>query len=78
MQILISGVLKKGDRRFARVSFLRGKDYAEFTVPDGMMDGYRGFSEEEITKLCRYVRENRDQILQEAKGVNPMKNWLGV
>lgn len=78
MQTLISGILTKEGRKFARISFMRGQDYAEFIVPDGILDKRKGFSEEEITKLLRYVREKRDSIMETAKGVNPLKNWLGL
>ena len=78
VQVLVSGILTKKDRKFARISFMRGEEYAEFIVPDGGMDRHRGFTEEEITKLYRYVRENRDHIMKEAKGVNVMRNWLNL
>ncbi|MDE5588169.1 MAG: hypothetical protein K2J60_03390 [Acetatifactor sp.] len=78
IQSFISGILTKEGRKFARISFMRGEEYAEFIVPDAILDKRKGFSEEEITKLFRYVRENRDDILEKAKGVNPLKNWLGL
>lgn len=74
----ISGILTKEGRKFARISFMRGEEYAEFIVPDGILDRRRGFTEEEITKLFRYVREHRDDILEQSKKVNPLKNWLGL
>lgn len=78
IQSFISGVLTKEGRKFARISFMRGEEYAEFIVPDAVLDKRNGFSEEEITGLLRYVRENRDEILEKARGVNPLKNWLGI
>lgn len=78
IQSLISCILTKEGRKFARISFMRGDEYAEFIVPDGILDSRKGFSEEEITKLLRYVRENRDEILKRAKEVNPLKNWLNL
>lgn len=78
METFISGILTKGGRKFVRVSFMRGEEYAEFIVPDGILDQRKGFTEEEVTKLFRYVRENRDEILKRAKEVNPLKNWLGL
>lgn len=78
METFISGILTKGGRKFARISFMRGEEYAEFIVPDGILDKRKGFTEEEVTKLFRYVRENRDEILKRAKEVNPLKNWLGL
>lgn len=78
METFISGILTKEGRKFARISFMRGEEYAEFIVPDGVLDKRQGFTEEEITKLFRYVRENRDDILRRAREVNPLKNWLGL
>lgn len=78
IQSFISGMLTKEGRKFARISFMRGEEYAEFIVPDGILDKRKGFTEEEITKLYRYVREHRDDILMQAKEVNPLKNWLGL
>lgn len=78
METFISGILTKEGRKFARISFMRGEEYAEFIVPDGILDKRKGFTEEEVTKLFRYVRENRDEILKRAKEVNPLKNWLGL
>lgn len=78
MQSLISGILTKEGRKFARISFMRGEEYAEFIVPDGVLDKRKGFSEEEITELYRYVRENRNDILEKAKEVNPLRSWLGI
>lgn len=78
LKTLVSGILRKEGRKFARISFMRGEDYAEFIVPDGVLDRHRGFSGEEIAKLQEYVRENREDIMKEARGVNVMKNWLGL
>ena len=78
METFISGILTKEGRKFARVSFMRGEEYAEFIVPDRVLDKRKGFSEDEITKLFHHVRENRDDILKRAKEVNPLKNWLGL
>lgn len=78
MQSYISCILTKKGRKFARISFMRGEEYAEFIVPDAVLDKRKGFSEEEITDLYKYVRENRDDIFAKAKGINPLKNWLGL
>lgn len=78
MQSYISCILTKEGRKFARISFMRGEEYAEFIVPDAVLDKREGFSEEEITDLYKYVRENRDDIFAKAKEINPLKNWLGL
>lgn len=78
VNMLVSGIINKGDRRYARVSFIRGKDIAEGIVPDGIIDHVEGFSDEEVFKLERYLRENRGEIMEQARKVNPIKNWLGL
>lgn len=78
INMLVSGIMNKGDRRYARVSFLRGKDVAEGIVPDGIVDHVEGFSDEEVFKLEKYLRENRGEIMEQARRVNPIKNWLGL
>lgn len=78
LKTLVSGILTKEGRKFARISFMRGQEYAEFIVPDGCLDSHRGFSEEEISKLQEYVKEESDSIMEKARGVNVMKNWLGI
>lgn len=76
VNMLISGVVMKDGRKIVRVSFLRGKDYAEGVLPDGLIEKSGGFTEEEVLKLENYMRANRQEILKQAKEVNPLKSWL--
>ncbi|MCM1113353.1 MAG: hypothetical protein NC399_08885 [Muribaculum sp.] len=76
VNMLISGVVMKDGRKIVRVSFLRGKDYAEGILPDGLIEKSGGFTEEEVLKLENYMRVNRQEILKQAKEVNPLKSWL--
>ncbi|MCI9320011.1 MAG: hypothetical protein HFH05_08040 [Lachnospiraceae bacterium] len=78
VNMLVSGIINKEGRRYARVSFVRGNDIAEGIVPDGIVDHAEGFSDDEIFKLERYMRENRGEIMEQARQVNPLKNWLGL
>ena len=78
VNMLVSGIINKEGRRYARVSFVRGNDIAEGIVPDGIVDHAEGFSDDEIFKLERYMRENRGEIMGQARQVNPLKNWLGL
>ena len=78
VNMLVSGIIHKEDRRYARVSFIRGKDIAEGIVPDGIIDHVEGFSDEEVFNLERYLREKRGEIMEQARKVNPIKNWLGL
>ena len=78
VNMLVSGIINREGKRFARVSFIRGRDIAVGIVPDGMVDHAEGFSEAEVAKLERYLRENRGEIMEQARQVNPIKNWLGI
>lgn len=78
VNMLVSGIINREGRRFARVSFIRGRDTAEGIVPDGIVEHVQGFSDAEVTKLERYLRENCGEIMEQARQVNPIKNWLGI
>lgn len=78
MNILVSGMLRKGDKAFVRVSFLRGKDWAEGIVPDGVIEKSEGFSNEEVRTLEEYLAKDKGTILKQAKGVNPLRNLFGI
>lgn len=77
VNMLVSGILSRDGRKFARVSFVRGGDVAEGRVPEGIIERTEGFSEEEVKQLERYLREHCGEIKEQAKKVNPIKNWLG-
>lgn len=76
VNMLVSAVVMKDNRKIVRVSFLRGKDYAEGILPDGLIEKSGGFTEEEVRKLENYMRANRKDILEQAKEVNPLRSWL--
>lgn len=78
MQVLVSGVLRREGRNFVRVSFLRGKDWAEGIVPDGVIEKSGGFTEEEIGKLEEYLAGDKDKIIAQAKGINPIRNLFHI
>ena len=76
VNMLVSSVVMKDNRKIVRVSFLRGNDYAEGILPDGVIEKSGGFTEEEVLKLENYMRANRKDILEQAKEVNPLRSWL--
>lgn len=78
MSVLVSGMLHKEDKAFVRVSFLRGKDWAEGIVPDGVIEKSEGFTKEEIGKLEDYLAGDKEQIIKQAKGVNPVRKLFGI
>lgn len=78
VNMLVTGLLHKNGRSFVRVSFLRGKDWAEGIVPDAKIEKSEGFTEEEVSKLEAYLLEQKVMIMDQAKGVNPLRNMFGM
>ena len=78
MNVLVSGMLHKEGKTFVRVSFLRGQDWAEGIVPDGVIEKSEGFTKEEIGKLEDYLAGDKEQIIKQAKGVNPVRKLFGI
>ena len=74
--MLVSGIVEKDKRRIVRVSFLRGQDYAEGIMPDAVIEKSKGFTPQELSKLEKFLRLHKDDILQQAKEVNPIRSWL--
>lgn len=78
INMLISGMIQKDGKSFARVSFMRGQSWVEGIVPDGKVEKSEGFSEEELAQLTEYLVQQKDMILEQAKSVNPLKNMFGI
>ena len=78
LQMMISGRIKKDGKQIVRVSFFRDKDYADGVLPDAVIEKSEGFSRAELILLEQYLKENCQSIIEKAKRVNPMKNWLGL
>lgn len=76
VEMLISGFFTKDGRKMMRISFTRGKDFAEGLLPDGIIDRSEGFTEEEISKLEKFIRTNSQEIMAQAKEINPIRSWL--
>lgn len=77
LRMTYSGLItQKNGEKIARVIFERGKDYAEGTVPSGLIEKSAGFSQDELRQLSDYLIHNKDDILAKAKEVNPLRNWM--
>lgn len=74
IKMLVSSMIHKDGKAFARVSFLRNSDWAEGIVPGGRIEKSEGFDEEEIEKLETYLAGEEKMILEQARGVNPIRN----
>lgn len=78
IKMLVTSMIHRGEESFTRVSFLRGSDWAEGIVPGGRIEKSEGFNEEEIEKLEAYLAGEEEMILQQAKGVNPLRNLFDM
>lgn len=78
LRMTYSGLLMKDGEKMVRVCFERGKsDYAEGVVPRGEIVKSSGFTEEEIEQLTVYIQDNATDIINRAKGVHFLNEWLG-
>ncbi len=78
LRMTYSGLLLKDGEKMVRVCFERGKHgYAEGVVPRGEIVKSSGFTEEEIEQLRVYIRENATDIINKAKEVHFLNEWLG-
>lgn len=78
LRMTYSGLLLKDGEKMVRVCFERGKnDYAEGIVPRGVIVKYSGFTKEEIEQLAVYIQDNATDIINRAKNVNFLNDWLG-
>lgn len=75
--ILISGITGKQEKKIY-VSFTEGENTAEGILPDCVVISNKGFDDEELEKIEKYMRENRDLLVNQAKTVNPMRAFLGM
>lgn len=72
-----SGIINQNGQKIVRVSFERGKDYAEGILPSGKIEKSSGFSTEETEGLSRYLLQNAEDIMERAKKVNPLRGFMG-
>lgn len=76
MQMICSGILRKDGEKIIYVRFERGEDFAEGSLPAAKITSHRGFSQNEIGQFEEYMSENRFAIIEQAKSVNLMKNFM--
>lgn len=76
MQMICSGILRKNGEKIIYVRFERGTDFAEGSLPAAKITSQSGFSPDEISQFETYMSENRFSIIEQAKSVNVMKNFM--
>ena len=76
MQMICSGILRKDGEKIIYVRFERGEDFAEGSLPAAKISSQSGFTPDEIEQMEAYMSENRFEIIEQAKSVNVMKNFM--
>ena len=74
VEMTYSKVLAKEGKRYVSVSFERGKDLAEGSIPACKIQRNQGFSDEEICRLEDYLVANCDKIMDMAKQISSIKH----
>ena len=77
IKMSVSSMTRTKDDKAVYVLFEDGDKNAEISLPACKLISNRGFSDEEITQLTDYVRNEQDSIYALAKQINPMKAFLG-
>ena len=76
MNMICSGILRKNGEKIIYVRFERGEDFAEGSLPTAKITSQSGFTPDEIKQMEAYMSENRFEIIEQAKSVNVMKNFM--
>ena len=77
IKMSVSSMTRTKDDKAVFVLFEDGDKNAEISLPACKLVNNKGFSEEEISQLVDYVRNEQDSIYAIAKQINPMKAFLG-
>ncbi|MCR4739735.1 MAG: hypothetical protein K5886_05685 [Lachnospiraceae bacterium] len=77
ISLSFSGFLGEKGSRYIAVSFTDGKRTAEGSIPECKITKNTGFSDEEIRSLEEYLKNNKESIMEKARGINPMKAFMG-
>lgn len=72
----ISGIVPKDGRKNIYVVFEDDNRKAEGSVPDCVIEKNTGFTEDEVSMLEMYMKQNLDMIREHAKLINPIKAFM--
>lgn len=76
LTVTCSGIVRHGDEKCIYVRFEKGDKYAEGKIPGGEMISHKGFSDKELQDFKEYMREYETDIVEQAKQVNLIKNFM--
>lgn len=77
IRMSVSSMTRLGDKKGVYVLFADENSSAEFIVPDCKLINSNGFDEEELKQLKEYLENEQDYIFSLAKGIDPIRSFLG-
>ncbi len=76
LNMLVSGVFDKDNKKQACVYFTQGDSFAEGYIPDCKITSSKGFTEQEIAELEGYMMDNLPTLKHRASEINPIKAMM--
>lgn len=77
VNFVYSAVVAKDGKPHVFVSFEQDKKCAEGSVPECRITKNKGFSPDEVSQLEQYLKENKKNIIENAKKITGIKHWFG-
>ncbi len=72
----VSGILHREGSKCVCVTMEDADRFIEIRMPDAEILSRKGYSEKEAEEIISYLNENMDDILNAARGVNPMTAFM--
>ena len=76
MTMTYSGIVVSEGKKKISVTFEAGDAYAEASIPDCKVKRSRGFSEEELIVLEKYLQMNQVEIAKKAKEITGLRGFM--
>lgn len=76
MTMTYSGIVVAGGKKKISVTFEAGDAYAEGSIPDCKITKCRGFKEDEIIVLEKYLQMNQVEIAKKAKEISGLRGFM--
>ncbi len=73
LNMQVSLACQKDGQKVVYVMFSDGERSAEGEIPKCRIISNRGFSQEEVTRLESYLKENSDMLYKTAAGIDPIR-----
>ena len=76
MKMTYSGITNKKGKREVAVTFEEGTKLAEAVLPDCKVSKNRGFEEDEVVILEKYLQMNQLEIIKKAKEITGLRGFM--